>query len=81
MTEKNVAKPSQLSESWELLGQAVTRLEAAQRTLAEKAASNGAASEDVKALKEENKTLREVNETVSERLDGVIGRLKSVLEV
>ncbi|MEQ8196305.1 MAG: hypothetical protein RIB59_17625 [Rhodospirillales bacterium] len=81
MAEKNVTKPSPLSESWELLGEAVSRLEAAQQTLAEKTASNGAASAAVKTLQEENKTLREVNEAVSERLDGVIHRLKSVLEV
>ncbi len=80
-----MTEPSQLKESWELLDQAVNRLEAAQVALAKKvelqktSASNRHV--DTNDLQEQNRALRDVNDTVSKQLDGVIDRLKSVLEV
>ncbi len=80
-----MTEPSQLKESWELLDQAVNRLEAAQAVLAKKVelqkTSASDRHDDTNELQEQNRGLQDVNDTVSKRLDGVIDRLKSVLEV
>ena len=82
MAENDVTEPSQLKESWELLDQAVSRLEAAQAAHAKKLAQEETSVlDDSKHLQEENRALQDVNNTVSKQLDGVINRLKSVLEV
>jgi len=85
MAEKNVTDPSQLQGSWELLDQAVNRLEAAQAAIAQKEKLNrtSASSEadGRKKVQDENRALQDVNSAVSKKLDNVIDRLKSVLEV
>ena len=85
MAEKNVTDPSQLQGSWELLDQAVNRLEAAQAAIAQKEELNrisaSSEAEGRKKVQDGNRALQDVNSAVSKKLDNVIDRLKFVLEV
>ena len=85
MAEKNVKDPSQLQVSWELLDQAVNRLEAAQAAITQKEELNrtsvSSEADGRKKVQDENRALQDVNSVVSKKLDNVIDRLKSVLEV
>ena len=84
-----MTEPSQPQESWALLDQALNRLEAAQMAFARSEEQKRLSASDKtpdktgdqKKLQDENRALHDVNDAVSKRLDGVIDRLKSVLEV
>lgn len=86
MTNENITKPPPIERAWEKLDEAVGRLETALGARFDDQSGSGAEEADpemageLEEMRQSNATLRAANETVSERLNGVIGRLRAVLE-